>query len=716
MSSDTQIESNINQLKNQLLNIAIYSVVAFALPGLIFLSGRLYDAGYYCILMTQCLAYVIFILIAAFSKFIPFNFRLITTLATWTIVGLTAMTDWWLIPFGLPVLISAALFGTLLIHSRFGFFMLGLTLMIILLMRIGIYYQWLFYPENLKDILSINFVWAIMISLTVVLGGLMVYSIGKLQTIYFEAILACDCQKETLQTSETRLKLSEQQYTQLFHNMLDAFAVHELIVDENNNPKDYRFLLVNPAFESMTAHKREDLIGKTVLEILPDIESYWLDMYRKVALSEGPIQFENYAKTLNRYLEVCAYCPTPGQVACIFRDISRRKIAESEQKDLENQLRQSHKMEALGTLSGGVAHDFNNMLMPIMGYTEMLIDDHEENPETKSSLNEILKAASRAKKLAEQILTFSRRSKMQFLAIDVVKIIEETIPLLRASIPTSIELRQDIENINYQIMGDATQFQQIILNLCTNAFHAMDKDNGWISISLHAKQINELSLWNGENLPAGRYLRLSIADNGHGIDSETQERIFDPYFTTKEKGKGTGLGLSMVLGIVNRFNGGILLQSTPSEGTRFDIFLPLVDLAEMAQTANNNTPIETGAERILLVDDEDAILDIEKKLLLRLGYAVTASNSSLDALALFEKSPDDFDLVVSDLTMPKMSGDQLADAIKEIRPDVPVIICTGYSQEKTDMLKNSTINATLTKPVLKKELARAVRQVLDGTT
>ena len=263
-----------------------------------------------------------------------------------------------------------------------------------------------------------------------------------------------------------------------------------------------------------------------------------------------------------------------GQSACIFQNINK---ATSEQQEQESILQQSQKMEALETLAGGVAHDFNNLLMPIMGYAEMMLDDFPHDSDVAASLNEILNSTSRAKKLAEQILTFSRRSKMKFEPVDLESIIVETIPHLRTMIPQSIEIKHNIKTNGEKVLGDESQFQQVIMNLCTNASHAIDKEDGFISIALEKQYMEEFIQWNGEHLPSGQYLVLSIEDNGHGIDEKTQARIFDPYFTTKEKGKGTGLGLSMVLGIIKRCNGGISLKSTTGKGTYFYIYLPVVN-------------------------------------------------------------------------------------------------------------------------------------------
>jgi PAS domain S-box-containing protein len=431
-----------------------------------------------------------------------------------------------------------------------------------------------------------NFIYIIVGS--IVLFVFFMYALKKMQKIYYLAIDTLEQQHQDITISKLCEKECETQYMDLFNNMLDAFAIHELILDTNNKPKDYRFLLINPAFERMTGLKRDELIGRTVRDVLPETEQYWIDTYSQVALTGEPIRFEHYTKELDSYFEVCAYRLKPGQFACIFQNITRRKKAESEQQYLEKQLRQSHKMEALGTLAGGVAHDFNNLLMPIMGYTEMMLDDFSDNSEALFSLNEILNAASRAKKLAEQILTFSRRSKMKSEPVDLELVIAETIPLLRSIIPKSIEIKQHVIKKGHKVLVDPSQFQQIIMNLCTNAYHAIEKDDGVISISLNEQYLDEFLQWNGELLPSGQYLDLSIEDNGQGIDLETQERIFDPYFTTKEKGKGIGLGLSMVLGIVNRFNGGIYLKSTTGKGSCFHIYLPVIEADSDSKENVNN--------------------------------------------------------------------------------------------------------------------------------
>lgn len=708
------VQDRSKAIKNQLLDSSMIFIAILLTPGFVATAYQMYDHGFPKIMIIHNCAFFCYLGITMFSRFFDYSFKLIATLALWMLVGITGFFSWKLMAFALPVLLAASFFGTLFSGIRFGIFSIGVTLITIIMVRIASENQWIDYPQALKPYILWHSTWIIAIACVLSLGGVVVFALGKLQKEYFLALNALDTKNQNLKNSEKRLKESELQYNYLFENMLDAFAVHELMVDEKNQPINYRYLLANPAFETMIGLKSDQLIGKTAVDVLPKIEPYWIQTYGQVALTGSPIKFENYSTDLDRYFEICAYCPAPGQFACIFKDITRRKKAEDERKELENQLRQSHKMEALGTLAGGLAHDFNNFLMPVMGYTEMLIEDYSDNEDILSSLQEILKAAKRGKQLAEKVLTFSRRSNQQCTATCLEEIVSETLPLLRASIPTTIEIIDHIEKNGHMVMGDPVQLQQIIMNLSTNAYHAMEEGSGRITISLQSETIDkQILLWDGNYLIKGDYIKLTIEDDGHGIDEETQEKIFDPYFTTKEKGKGTGLGLSVVLGIVNRLNGGIKLTTSVGKGTCFDIYFPLIKSKERFSTPDNNGTIEPGVETILLVDDEESILDVEKKLLTRLGYQVTACLNGMEAKKIFENNPNAFDLIITDFTMPNLTGVQLADQLIQIRPDIPVILCTGYSEEQFFISKDQGIKAMLTKPILKKELARVIRNVID---
>ncbi|MBW2247936.1 MAG: response regulator [Deltaproteobacteria bacterium] len=515
------------------------------------------------------------------------------------------------------------------------------------------------------------------------------------------------------QLASNDLRESEERYRTLISEMLNGFALHEIMVDNNDKPYDYRFLEVNLAFEEMTGLQGVDIVGKTILEVLPKTETYWIETYGEVALSGKFIRFENYSQELDKYFEVLAYSPQKGQFAAVFTDITDRKLAEEERERLEEQLRQSHKMEAIGTLAGGIAHDFNNMLGIILGNTELAIDDVPEWNPARLNLEEIKIASLRAKDVVRQLLSFARKTVKERKPVKINPIVTDVLKLLRSSIPTSIEIRSNIPEESQIIFADPTQINQVMINLCTNAAQAMEEDGGILEISLDSMTLDE-STAQSYDLSPGRYVKLTVNDTGHGIDPKFKDRIFDPYFTTREFAKGSGMGLAMVHGIVMNHDGAITVESEVGKGTTFNIFFPIVSREPVPEiTIDEDLP--TGKERMLFVDDEESIVKMGRQRLERLGYKVESITSSLDALDLFRSKPDQFDLVITDLTMPKMTGDKLVKEILNIRPEMPIIICTGFS-EKMDGEKAREIGASgyLEKPHEKSDLARMVRQVLDG--
>jgi len=394
------------------------------------------------------------------------------------------------------------------------------------------------------------------------------------------------------------------------------------------------------------------------------------------------------------------------------------KMVEERTKALANserQLQQVMKLQAIGTLAGGIAHDFNNILFPIVGYTELTMDDIPEDSQARQNLEEILKATNRAKELVQQILTFSRQSCQERKPLKVQYLIKEASKLLRATIPSSIEIECDIDESCGPIKGDPTQIHQIIMNLCTNAFHAMQKTGGKLEVSLKEINISYDQSLAMVGMKVGRHLELMVKDSGQGMEPQVMERIFEPYYTTKEQGKGTGLGLSVIHGIVKNHGGDIIVSSQPGKGSSFKVYLPIIDdIEEEIQTDEPLMEIN-GKERILLIDDEQQIIDIERQILERLGYTVTSTTDSEEALEEFAAQPDHFDLVITDMTMPKITGDQLAQRMMDIRPQIPVILCTGFneaiSEEKALAMG---IDKFVMKPVVKDELASTIRKVLDN--
>jgi nitrogen-specific signal transduction histidine kinase len=383
----------------------------------------------------------------------------------------------------------------------------------------------------------------------------------------------------------------------------------------------------------------------------------------------------------------------------------------TEQKRLEVQLRQAQKMEAIGTLAGGIAHDFNNILSSVIGYTELAIDDVKRESLLHSHLQEVLNAGLRAKDLVKQILTFSRQTDQETKPIQIKPIAKEVLKLIRASLPTTIEIKQNLES-DATVLADPTQIHQVLMNLCTNADHAMCKKGGLLDVSLVDVELGPDYADQHPDLKPGPYLKVTVNDTGHGIPSNVLDRIFNPFFTTKEKGEGTGMGLSVVHGIVKSHGGAITVYSEPEKGSVFNVFLPAIE-KQIELGKRMKKPVPKGTERILFIDDELSLVDMGKKLLESLGYDVVTRTSSIEALELFKARSDHFDLVITDMTMPNMTGENLAKEFIQIEPDIPVILCTGFSAGiNEDKARTMGIQALVYKPILKRDLAETIREVL----
>lgn len=403
---------------------------------------------------------------------------------------------------------------------------------------------------------------------------------------------------------------------------------------------------------------------------------------------------------------VSGHSEVPFEVVVNFTDIT-------EKKQIEARLQQVHKMEAMGTLASGIAHDFNNILSPLIGYSEMLRDDlPSENP-LQEAVAEILKAGSRAKELVGQILAFSRQSNGTPRSLRIQPIVAEVLKLIRSSIPATIEIHMALDADCGPVFADPTQIHRVVMNLATNAYHAMEATGGKLSVFLKSICLDDVQT-RFTDLKPGNYACLTVADTGTGIEKHHMGKVFDPYFTTKDQNKATGLGLSVVQGIVKSVGGDIHIFSESGKGTEFHIYWPLDGLEREADTIHPRSPIRGGTEKILLVDDEAAVSKMVCQVLERLGYQVEAHTSSREALAAFRADSDGYDLILTDMTMPELTGDQLAQKIIAIRPSIPIIISTGYSRTLTsEVVQAIGIRGVLIKPATKSNLAAAVRAVLD---
>ncbi len=385
----------------------------------------------------------------------------------------------------------------------------------------------------------------------------------------------------------------------------------------------------------------------------------------------------------------------------------------TEHKQMEAQIIESQKMESIGNLAGGIAHDFNNILFPIIGLSEMFLEDLPPGSLEHENAEEIYKAAKRGSDLVKQILAFSRQSKHEITPVRIQMVLKEVLKLVRATIPSNIEIHSEIQQNCSLVMADPTQVHQIAMNLITNAFHAVEQTGGNIKVTLAEAELKKNDATE-MSLKPGNYALISVSDSGNGIPPENIKKIFEPYFTTKEQGKGTGLGLAVVFGIVKEHDGDIQVRSEVGRGTTFDVYFPLMEKSTGLINPEGTEGIETGSESILLVDDEPAVVRLETQILKRLGYKVTARTSSSDALETFRASPDSFDLVLSDMAMPHMTGIELSREITKIRPGIPVIVCTGFSERlNEEKAKSFGIMGLLMKPVTRHKMARMIRKALD---
>jgi len=379
----------------------------------------------------------------------------------------------------------------------------------------------------------------------------------------------------------------------------------------------------------------------------------------------------------------------------------------------ETRLQQAQKLEAIGTLAGGIAHDFNNILGGILGYTELSKDDLPENSQADDYLNNVLTLTKRASDLVAQILTFSRQTVDIKKPGNIVPVLKESIKLLRATLPATIEIKQNIEESPAVVLSDPSSIHQIVMNLMTNASHSMENNTGIITIKFTSERLDEKDLEENRSLSPGIFVKLTVQDNGSGIDPSVINHIFDPFYTTKDVGKGTGLGLSVVHGIVTSHGGMIKVKSLPKKGTTFDVFLPKTEMKEEDVEAVFSQ-LFPGTGNIMFVDDEEILTNIAQRVLLSLGYTVTVSNSPLEAIEIFKKDPEQFDLVITDQSMPKMTGFDMAKRLMKLRPEIPVILCSGYNEEVTDQnIKDAGIRAYLMKPMTKAALSKVIFDVLN---
>ena len=504
--------------------------------------------------------------------------------------------------------------------------------------------------------------------------------------------------------AEESLRESEEKYRRLFELESDAI----FLIEKDTG----KILEVNASAADLYGFSREELLRMKNVDL--SAEAGKTKQATQDQLTQIPIRHHRKKDGTVFPVEITAsHMNWKGREAHIatIRDITFRVEAESAHAELEKELYQARKMESIGTLAGGIAHDFNNILAIIVGYTELAVLDVPEWNPAKGYLKEIQTASLRAKDLVRHILSFSRKAVTDRKPIKIGLIIEDSLKMLRASIPADIEIRQNNSCEFDTILADPTQISQVLINLCTNAAHAMRDEGGILAVSLQNVEFKKQNV--KSDLGPGRYVKLSVSDTGHGIDPENVDRIFDPYFTTKGLGEGTGLGLSVVQGIVKTHSGTVTVKSKLGKGTVFEVLIPLTE-AESQPEDEKAEAFPTGNEKILFIDDEESILNLVKKRLEMQGYQVEAKNDPVDALELFRSRPDRFDLVITDMTMPKMTGDKLTKEILGIRPEMPIILCSGFSDKiDTERAMSLGIRKYIEKPLKMSDFLVSIRKVLD---
>lgn len=514
---------------------------------------------------------------------------------------------------------------------------------------------------------------------------------------------------ERIESQITEIRESEERFRAAFEKSPAAIA----LIDAEGH-----FLKINRALLKLCGYTQEELLSKSVHDLLlpEDVKSGRTPAERTLNFTMISHAVEKRfmhkaGKTVTGLVSISSL-EKDSRVGAShiihIQDITEQKAAQVENQKLESQLYHAQKMEAIGTLAAGIAHDFNNILSVIIGNAELAMQQAQAGAAVCNHLENVLQASKRAAHLTRQILSFSRSEKSELAPIPLNTALKEAVMLLRSSIPPHISIVNKISNEYFLVNADPTQMHQLLMNLCTNSYHAMsDKGFGTIEVSLAPEWVR---------LPgdpeAKAYLKLQVADTGCGMTPEVMKRIFEPYFTTKQKGRGTGLGLSIVHSIVEKHGGTIRVDSEPGRGTTFTIHLPIVD-----QVSENKTQVQPsltfGSESILIVDDEADITAIWQQILTRQGYDVTVRNHAHAALEEFKKNPERYSLIITDLAMPDLTGDKLIEEISRINPRVPIILCTGYCETTRTITQCSTVKQHLLKPVNLVTLAETVRRVMD---
>jgi len=536
-----------------------------------------------------------------------------------------------------------------------------------------------------------------------------IFIIGLIIFVYIKKLRAEVADRKQAQKA---LQKSEEKYRDLIENSPDL---------RYRTDREGKIIFISQSVLRLSGYTVEEAIGMNLEKIYSNAEKR--DQFLFKLKDKGVV--ENFETLLNRKDGSTWWASTNAQfykdeddnilgVEGVTRDVTELKLAQEKKEKLESRLKQVQKMESIGTLAGGIAHDFNNILTGIFGFSQLIKSDISDSEKVIKHVDNISKGAGKAADLVQQILTFSRKSKQEKHPLNISLVIKEALKLLRSSIPATIEIREKISSSG-NVLADPSKIHQVIMNLCTNAYHAMLENGGTLTVGLQDVKILKSKKNNDIKMLPGKYLELTVSDTGQGMAPEILSKIFEPYFTTKELDKGTGLGLAVVLGIVEEHKGYLNVESQVNMGSRFQIFFPATDKKAGLDIPQEEKKIDVrGTERILMIDDEQAILTVVKVFLEQYGYKVITFTDGIQGFEEFKKGPDKFDLVITDMTMPRITGDKLSSMILDIRPGIPIILCTGYSHIITkEKALEIGIRNYIEKPIVLKDLLISVRNVLD---
>ena len=761
-TKDLHIHSLI-MVRHYLIDFGLSICFVIAFPALLFSAFRALDVGWQPVLFMHILIALFFISIWFLKNQMSYKIKGLAIASICFLLGVGGLLTWGLIGMGATLCIIFCITTGMFFGPKYGYISTILSVGIMAAIAFGFINHWLTYSFSIEEYsLSVS-AWSLSILGVGFLSSLVTLSFHHLLDLLFNSINEMKKTTSDLQITNDQLKKeivlrkqsdealieNKKLYVDFLNKLPDMIYEAQIFKTDVSPSERQNILNLISTLKNTESNDLQNAVERIVPQISRFIDSritfgntamisslgysfYELqklkikDLLSKkdhVTATENTLNLlSNHTQTASEYelikksgkrilvsvsltVETNAY---PFTIRCVMKDISR-------QRALELNLYKSQRRESIGTLAGGIAHDFRNILSAILGYAEMtkMTKLHPNHPAI-SNIDQIITASKRADSLIEHILTFSKQSEQKREAIEIGPVIEEAIAFIKASLPSTIEIKEHIYKGSEKILADPTQIYQIMINLCTNAAHAMKTSGGILVISFEKKTLsNEFSL-QYPDLHPGTYLELTVKDNGHGIPKDIIESIFDPYFTTKEKSEGTGLGLAVVHGIVKNHKGEIMVQSVPGKGATFTIYFPII-LTEKKIETETTEFLPTGRESILMVDDDPVITDLGKNMLTFLGYQVTTLNSSPEVVSVIESNPNQFDLVITDLIMPNISGIQLSEKIKQIS-HIPVILCTGNGHKKStseEELYQAGIYDIIVKPLFLKNIAHTVRNVLD---